>query len=123
MKPHEYPYPFRSPQPLGALRLDLASSFEVAAVAGQWRPYSRDLTREVPHLVNDFPRGRGVIDRLVYAPSDWDAGPTEVFTSRGRMKVGFLPSDHTGGVVLLRLCGSGIITLGVFWSVPREVMA
>lgn len=123
MRPREYPYPHRSPQPLGALRLGLASTFEEAAVAGQWRPYSRDLTREVPHLVNDFPQGRGLVDRLVYAPSDWDVPETEVFTSRGRMKVGFLPADHAGGVVLLRLTGSGIITLRVFWTVPRRVMA
>jgi hypothetical protein len=114
----QYPYPHRCAQPLGALRLDLAPSFGQTP-DGQWRPYSRDLTREVPHLVNEFPKTRGRIDRLVYAPDDWDVPTTEVFTSHGRMKIGYLRPDQPGGVVLLRLSGSIIITVGVTWTSPR----
>ena len=54
-------------------------------------PHSRG-----PHLIDDFPTGRGRIDRLVYAPDDWDVVATEVFTSYGRVKVGFLAADRRG---------------------------
>ncbi|RHW24520.1 hypothetical protein D0Z08_23660 [Nocardioides immobilis] len=116
--PHQYPYPHRYAQPLGALRLRLAPGFGGAEVDGAWWPYGRDLTREVPHLVDDFPKGRGRVDRVVYAPDDWDVVATEVFTGHGRVKVGFLPADRPGGLVLLRLTGSGIVRLRVLWTPP-----
>jgi len=108
----------RYPQPLGALRLDLAPTFgrADADADGLWWPYSRDLTREAAHLIDDFPAGRGRVDRLVYAPEDWDVVAPEVFTSRGRVKVGFLAPDRNGGVVLLRITGAGIIQLRVAWA-------
>ena len=108
----------RYPQPLGALRLELAPTFDRAEAGGLWWPYSRDLTREAAHLIDDFPAGRGRVDRLVYAPNDWDVVATEVFTSRGRVKVGFLAADRRGGVVLLRLTGAGIVQLRVAWAEP-----
>jgi hypothetical protein len=114
--PQKFPYPHRYPQPLGALRLQLAPDFDGAEVAGAWWPYGRDLTREAAHLVDDFPQGRGRIDRVVYAPDDWDVVATEVFTGHGRVKVGFLPADRPAGVVLLRLTGAGIICLRVVWT-------
>lgn len=119
MGAREFPYPHRCAQPLGGLRLDLAPSFGVTPVDGTWRPYSRDITREVPHLVNDFPQVRGRVERLAYAPGDWDVRGTEVFTRHGRMKVGHLPQDQPGGVVLLRLSGTRVIMLRVFWAVAR----
>jgi hypothetical protein len=110
--------PQRYPQPLGALRLELAPTFDRPEAGGMWWPHSRDLTREAAHLIDDFPLGRGRIDRLVYAPDDWDVVATEVFTSHGRVKVGFLSADRRGGVVLLRLVGAGIIQLRVAWATP-----
>ena len=114
-------YPHRYAQPLGLLRLQLAPTFGHAAVGGLWWPYGRDLTREGSHLVDDFPGGRGRIDRLVYSPGDWDVVAEEVFSKGGRIKLGFLPPGQTGGLVLLRLAGSGIIRLRVVWARPREV--
>ena len=115
----EFPYPHRCAQPLGVLRLRLAPALLGGAVGGLWWPYGRDLTREGPHLVDGFPAGRGRVDRLVYSPGDWDIVAEEVFTSQGRIKVGFLPPEQTGGLVLLRLGGSGIIRLRVVWTGPR----
>jgi hypothetical protein len=71
--------------------------------------------------VDDFPKGRGRIDRLVYFPGDWDVVADEVFTSYGRIKVGFLPPEQTGGVVLLRLLGSDILRLRVAWPAPQAM--
>jgi hypothetical protein len=114
MSAPESHYPHRYADPLGALRLRLAPTFASDSLAGVWWPYSRDLTREGPHLVDSFPSGRGRIDRLVYSPDEWDVVAQEVFTSHGRIKVGFLPPDRAGGL-LLRLVGSGIIRLRVVW--------
>lgn len=108
----------RYPEPLGALRLDLAPEFVRTEACGLWWPYSRDLTREAAHLIDDFPLRRGRIDRLVYAPGDWDVVATEIFTSRGRVKAGFLASDRNSGLVLVRLVGVGIIQLRVAWTAP-----
>lgn len=110
----QFAYPHRCPHPLGALRLRLPPDLEtVADVDGVWWPYGGDLTREGPHLVNDFPSRFGRIDRLVYAPGDWDVVADEIYTNRGRVKVGFLPAERPGGLVLVRLCGAGILRLGL----------
>jgi hypothetical protein len=115
--PSRFPYPHRCPQPLGALRLHLAPG-DGPGLAGRWWPYSRDLTREGPHLVDQFPLERGRVDRLVYAADDWRSVADELFTSHGRMKVGFFPPGRAGGTVLLRLVGAGTITLRVAWPDP-----
>ncbi|KRB77390.1 hypothetical protein ASE01_11780 [Nocardioides sp. Root190] len=109
----DFPYPHRVAQPLGVLRLQLTPASTGAPPSGLWCPYSRDLTREIPHLVDHFPRGR--IDRVVYAPRDWEVVATEVFTRHGRIKVGFLPEDRAGGLVLLRQIGGDIVRLQVAW--------
>ncbi len=112
----QFPYPHRYAQPLGALRLELAPDPRHRELDGVWRPRSRDLTREGPHLIDEFPHERGRVDRLVYAPADWDVVASEIFTRRGRIKVGFLPADRAGGLVLLRLGSSGIIRLRIMWE-------
>jgi hypothetical protein len=94
--------------------LRLAPTFASGSVAGVWWPYGRDLTREGAHLVDAFPIGRGRVDRLAYSPDEWDVVAEEVYTSHGRIKVGFLPPDRAGGL-LLRLVGAGIIRLRVVW--------
>lgn len=114
----DFPYPHRVAHPLGALRLQLTPVSADTHTAGLWCPYSRDLTREAPHLVDHFPRGR--IDRLVYAPRDWEVVATEVFTNRGRIKVGFLPEERGGGLVLLRLTDGEIVRLQVAWKDPGQ---
>ena len=111
-----FPYPHRHPGPLGALRVDLDPG--LSGTSGWWQPYSRDLHREVPHLVDQFPIGQGRVDRLVYAPCDWEplhVGTTELFTRFGRIPVGFLPAARGGGLVLVRLAGAGVVTLRLTW--------
>lgn len=114
-------YPHRYAQPLGALRLQLTPRFDEGHLGGWWAPYSHDLAREAAHLVDGFPVDRGRIDRLAYAPPDWqDVLVTEVFTRHGRIKVGFLPAGRGTGLVLVRVSGAGIVQLGVSWaSDPR----
>lgn len=114
----KFPYPHRYARPLGALRLRLAPASGSAVAHGLWWPYSRDLTLEAPHLVDEFPIARGRVDRIVYFPDDWEVVADEVLSSRGRIKVGFLPPEHQGGVVLLRLMGSEIVQLRVAWVAP-----
>ena len=109
-------YPFRHGQPQGKLRLKLAPSFERDAINGLWRPYSRDLTSEAPHLIDDFPSARGRVDRLVYSPGDWETVASQVFTKYGRIRVGFFPPQTSTGLVLLRLVGSEIVLLRTVWT-------
>lgn len=121
MSVREFPYPHRHPQPLGALRLELAEEFTEGRLGGRWSPYSRDLTREAAHLVDAFPSQRGRIDRLAYAPTDWDPlATTEVFTGHGRIKVGFLPASRGTGLVLARVTGVGIVPLRVVWRLSTS---
>jgi len=102
----------RHPPPVGPLRLRLAPDFGRSAIDGVWWPYGRDLTREGSHLVNDFPARRGRVDRLAYAPSDWEQTANHVFTDRGRIKVGYLPASEVH-VILLRLTDTQVIRLEV----------
>lgn len=114
-------YPHRYAQPLGELRLQLTPRFDDGRLGGWWAPYSRNLTREAAHLVDGFPAERGRIDRLVYAPPDWeDVLATEVFTRHGRIKVGYMGASRGTGLVLVRVTGAGIVTLGVSWRGERS---
>lgn len=103
-------YPFRHDLPGGQLRVTLAPVFGNAAVDGIWWPYGRDLTREVPHLVDDYPADRGRIDAVAYCPEDWDGAPSHVFTRYGRVKTGHLARTQAG-FVLLRLTRLAAITI------------
>ncbi|MDQ6525003.1 DUF5994 family protein [Nocardioides sp. LHD-245] len=115
MAARNFPYPNRYPDALGALRLRLSEVQHVALADGIWLPYGRDLTREGAHLVDEFPADRGRIDRLVYAPGDWDLVAPEIFTRHGRVKVGFLPRSRGRGVVLLRLHTSEVLRIRIAW--------
>lgn len=110
-----FPYPNRYPDALGLLRLRLAEVQHLALADGLWLPYGRDLTREGAHLVDEFPASRGRIDRLAYAPGDWDTVASEIFTRHGRVKVGFLPRSRGRGVVLLRLHSSEVLRIRIAW--------
>lgn len=116
MAARESVYPHRYAPPLGSLRLQLTAQFDEGHLGGWWAPHSRDLAREAAHLVDGFPVERGRIDRLVYAPADWeDTLATELYTRHGRIKVGFLPAHRGTGLVLVRVTGAGIVLLGVSW--------
>lgn len=116
MAARESAYPFRYAAPLGTLRLQLTARFDEGHLGGWWAPYSHDLAREAAHLVDGFPTERGRIDRLVYAPPDWDdVLETEVFTRHGRIKVGYMGANRGSGLVLVRVTGAGIVPLGVSW--------
>lgn len=108
-------YPHRYPDALGRLRLRLATAHHAARADGLWCPYSRDLTREGAHLVDAWPEDRGRIERMAYAPGDWDVVATQIFTRHGRLKVGYLPGSGGRGVVLLRVGGSEVLRLRVAW--------
>lgn len=116
MVARESAYPHRYASPLGVLRLQLTPRFDEGRLGGWWAPYSHNLTREAAHLVDGFPTERGRIDRLVYAPPDWDdVLATEVFTRHGRIKVGYMGASRGNGLVLVRVTGGGIVALGVTW--------
>jgi hypothetical protein len=108
-------YPHRYPDALGLLRLRLTDLPHLALADGIWLPYGRDLVREGAHLVDEFPEDRGRIDRLVYAPGDWEVAATEIFTRHGRVKVGFLPAARGRGVVLIRLHTSEVLRIRIAW--------
>jgi len=111
-------YPHRYPDALGVLRLRLADAPRRAFADGIWMPYGRDLTREGAHLVDQFPASRGRVDRLAYAPEDWDDAVTEIFTRHGRVKAGLLPDAHGRDVVLLRLHTSEVLRIRIAWPDP-----
>ena len=114
-------YPGRCPEPGGPLRISLVESFGTSGLDGVWRPYSTDLSREAPHLINQFPAARGRIDRISCVPGDWDAHEPVVFTDHGRIPVGELPPAYLHEV-LCRVVGGPVIRLAVVrdWN-PRVV--
>lgn len=115
MGARDFTYPHRYPDALGALRLRLTDAPRVALVDGIWLPHSRDLVREGAHLVDQFPSTRGRVDRLAYAPGDWNVVASEIFTRHGRIKVGFLSGERGRGLVLLRLTTSEVLRIRIAW--------
>jgi hypothetical protein len=92
-----------SPPPIDdrlPLRLHLLEPSARAAVDGSWWPQSRDLTVELPDLVDHFPQERGRVDRAVFSRPDWDAAPHRVRVARGVLHVGSYPHDDTHQVWL-----------------------
>jgi hypothetical protein len=104
--------PGRWPEPAGPLRLALAASFGINGLDGAWRPYGTDLSREAAHLINQFPSGRGRVDRVACWPADWDVVEPFVFTDHGRIPVGELPPEYAH-LMLCRIVGGPVIRLGV----------
>lgn len=111
----KFHYPHRYPDALGPLRLRLTEVRHPALVDGLWLPYSRDLIREGAHLVDEFPARRGRVDRIAYAPGDWEAAASEIFTRHGRVKAGALPEARGRGVVLIRLHTSEVLRIRIVW--------
>lgn len=103
-------YPFRHPSSRGPLRLTLAPAFGAGPIDGLWQPHSRDLTCEGPSLVDDFPARRGRIDRIATYATDWESVRDDLFTRFGKVKVGALPPE-LAGFVLVRLCGADDATV------------
>ena len=83
-----------------ALRLDLSATAARGAVDGSWWPQSRDLTIEIPDLVDHFPKERGQVHRVVFSRPDWDTAPHHMQVGRGQIKVGSYPHDDTHQVWL-----------------------
>jgi hypothetical protein len=119
MGARSFAYPHRYPSSLGILRLRVTDVPHLASADGFWVPYSRDLVREGAHLVDEFPEARGRVDRLAYAPGDWDVVASEIFTRHGRIKVGFLPGAQGRGVLLLRLVTAEVLRIRIAWPGRR----
>jgi hypothetical protein len=82
------------------LRLHLSAPSARGAVDGSWWPQSRDLTIEIPDLVDHFPKERGQVHRVVFSRPDWDTAPHRMRVGRGLIKVGSYPHDDTHQVWL-----------------------
>lgn len=89
------PMPPRQP-----LRLRMAEHPGKQPLDGGWWPQSRDLTRELGDLVDNFPPALGRVVRVMYSPPDWDDAPRRVPTRRGYVKAGFDADDDTHVLVL-----------------------
>lgn len=72
----------------------------VGALDGGWWPQSRDLSVELPDLVDNFPVALGRVQRVVFSRPDWDTAPHRVRAARGLVKVGSYPHDDTQQVWL-----------------------
>jgi hypothetical protein len=55
---------------------------------GGWWPYSRDLTREMVELAQNFPRERGRVVRAAYCSTDWDGAPLRVTAGPDVVRLG-----------------------------------
>lgn len=75
------------------LRLRLKPRLGDGALDGSWWPQSRDLSLELPDLVDNFPADWGQVQRVVFSRPDWDAAPHRVRVARGLIKVGSYPRD------------------------------
>lgn len=87
-----------SPSPArgrGSLRLRVAEHPGRGQLDGGWWPWSRDLTLELPDLVDQFPPGSGRIVRVLFASPDWAPSPRRVRVPGGRVKVGRLPRGES----------------------------
>jgi hypothetical protein len=67
---------------------------------GTWWPQTRDLSIELPDLVDNFPEGYGLVDRILVARPDWDTAPRQVLVRRGPLEVGPCPRDIAHQVLL-----------------------
>lgn len=84
----------------GGLRLRLVESPGSQSLDGAWWPHSRDLTRELTHLVREFPRAHGRITRALFSRPDWDTAPRRVDLGTRILKVGSFPNDDTHVIVV-----------------------
>ncbi len=95
----------------GSLRLRLAAPDAVGSLDGGWWPRSRDLTVELPDLIDNFPPENGRIVRALVSPPDWEQSPRRIPLRRGGIaKVGSFPSDDTH-VVHLNTAAHTILVL------------
>ena len=84
------------------LRLQLNDIMADGTQGGTWWPQTRDLSLELPDLVDNLPEHYGWIDHVVYARPDWDTAPRQVRVHRGLLEVD--PYEHeTAERVLLSM--------------------
>ena len=82
------------------LRLQLNSTMGDGTQDGTWWPQTRDLSIELPDLVDHFPEGYGLVDRIIVARPDWDTAPRQVWVRRGPLEVGPCPRDIAHQILL-----------------------
>ena len=82
------------------LRLRLDPAMGDGALDGVWWPQSRDLSVELPDLVDNFPIALGEVHRVVFSRPDWDTAPHRVRVARGLLKVGSYPHEDNHQVWL-----------------------
>jgi hypothetical protein len=82
------------------LRLQLNGTMGDGTQDGTWWPQTRDLSVELPDLVDNFPEDYGLVDRIVFARPDWDTAPRQVRVHRGLLEVGPCPRDTAQQVLL-----------------------
>jgi hypothetical protein len=75
---------------------------------GGWWPQSRDLTVELPDLVDHFPPEEGRVVGATFSPPDWEPAPSRIRVASGFVNAGSFPNDDTH-TIELRM--SGHITL------------
>jgi hypothetical protein len=82
------------------LRLQLNGAMGDGTQDGTWWPQTRDLTIELPDLVDNFPEDYGLVDRIVFARPDWDSAPRQVRVQRGLLQVGPYSSGTVNQLLL-----------------------
>jgi hypothetical protein len=82
------------------LRLQLNRTMGDGTQDGTWWPQTRDPNIELPDLVDNFPKGYGLVDRIVLARPDWDTAPCRVRVARGLLPVGPWPRETDSQVLL-----------------------
>ena len=96
-QPHAEP---EQPSARLPLRLHLLEASTRNPVDGSWWPQSRDLAVELPDLIDHFPQGRGVVQRVVFSRPDWDNELRRVRVGHGQVKVGSYPHNDNHQVWL-----------------------
>jgi hypothetical protein len=84
----------------GELRLTLVTPSDEQTLDGGWWPYSRDLTREMVELAQNFPRERGRIVRAACCSTDWDGAPQRVTAGPDVIKLGPSLGDEPHEITL-----------------------
>lgn len=77
-----------------ALRLQINPAMGNGTQDGTWWPQSRDLPRELPDLVDNFPRQYGRVNRIALSRADWNTAPHRVRVRQGPLAVTADSHDH-----------------------------
>jgi hypothetical protein len=92
------------------LRLNLADHIGRDSLDGGWWPQTRDLTVELPDLIEHLPPGLGRILRVVFSPPDWESAPRRISVAGRFVKTGSFPEDDSH-LVDLRMSDHNVLRL------------